>query len=60
MKENIIRVLQVCALNAGGIESFLMNVYRKLDKKKIVFDFINYFDENKEQFHENEAKKLWF
>ncbi|APF22863.1 glycosyltransferase family 1 protein [Clostridium butyricum] len=56
MKENIIRVLQVCALNAGGIESFLMNVYRKLDKKKIVFDFINYFDENKEQFHENEAK----
>lgn len=28
----------------GGVETFLMNYYRKIDKKKVQFDFINMFD----------------
>lgn len=51
------RILHVCALNAGGIESFVMNVYRELDKEKFIFDFINYFDSEKEQFYEKEVLK---
>lgn len=51
------RVLQVCALNAGGIETFVMNIYRELKKENIVFDFVNYFDPKKEQFHEKEVSE---
>ncbi|GAA0855805.1 glycosyltransferase family 1 protein [Clostridium nitritogenes] len=49
------RILQICALNAGGIETFVMNIYRELRKENIIFDFINYFDSNIEQFHEKEV-----
>lgn len=39
----MIRVLQVIeGLNAGGMESMLMNYYRKFDKNKIQFDFLVY------------------
>lgn len=35
------RVLQVVTtMNLGGLESFLMNVYRKIDRKKVQFDFL--------------------
>lgn len=47
-----IRVLQVfAALNAGGVENFVMNAYRRMDKNKIQFDFAmtsgkkGYYDE---------------
>jgi len=37
----MIRVLQVLnSLNAGGAESFVMNLYHKIDRDKIQFDFI--------------------
>lgn len=37
----MIRVLQVLnSLNAGGAETFVMNLYRKIDRKSIQFDFI--------------------
>ena len=40
MKEPI-RILHVVSeLNQGGIENFIMNIYRKIDKTKIQFDFI--------------------
>ena len=36
-----IRVLQVVTImNRGGLETMLMNYYRKLDKSKIQFDFM--------------------
>ena len=36
-----IRILQIIgSMNIGGAENFLMNIYRKIDKKKIQFDFI--------------------
>lgn len=37
----VVRVLHVLAgLNSGGTESFIMNLYRNLDRTKIQFDFL--------------------
>ena len=36
-----IRVLQVVTvMNRGGLETMLMNYYRKMDRNKIQFDFM--------------------
>lgn len=36
-----IRVLQVVAsLNAGGMENYIMNMYRMIDRSKVQFDFV--------------------
>lgn len=41
-----IRVLQVFGImNRAGAETFIMNVYRKIDRKKIQFDFLVYKEE---------------
>lgn len=41
MTDNPIRVLQVIRhMNVGGAETFLMNVYRNIDRKKVQFDFL--------------------
>ena len=43
------RILQVgMTSNYGGIEAFIMNVYRNIDRKKYQFDFINMETKNKE------------
>ena len=35
-----VRVLQIVpAMNAGGMETFIMNVYRTIDRQKVQFDF---------------------
>lgn len=40
------RVLQFgMTYNPGGIESFIMNYYRHIDRQKIQFDFVNMYDE---------------
>lgn len=51
-EDELERVLHVVhTMDCGGIESMLMNVYRKIDRKKIQFDFLvngsknNYFTE---------------
>lgn len=37
----MIRVLQIVgSMHRGGIETFLMNIYREIDKRKIQFDFL--------------------
>lgn len=42
----MIRVVQVVGgLNAGGIETFLMSVYRQIDRSKVQFDFLVASDE---------------
>lgn len=48
----MVRVLQVVTdMNMGGIESFLMNLYRAMDREQVQFDFLmhradpSYFDE---------------
>jgi len=52
-----IRILQVLAgMNRGGSETFIMNVYRKLDKTKVQFDFILFREE--ECDYNEEIRKL--
>ncbi|MCT1901857.1 glycosyltransferase family 1 protein [Oceanobacillus sojae] len=42
----MIRVLHiVSSMNRGGIEAFLMNIYRNIDRSKIQFDFLLHTEE---------------
>lgn len=51
------RILQVVSeLNMGGIQSFLMNVYRNIDKEKLQFDFL--IDDLHNGFFEDEILSL--
>lgn len=53
------RILQVgMTSNYGGIEAFIMNVYKNIDREKFQFDFINMETENKEIAYAEEIKKL--
>ena len=48
-KEEPIRILQVVPnMNSGGIENFIMNVYRNIDRSKVQFDFLVHYQ--KESF----------
>ncbi|QUG40594.1 glycosyltransferase family 1 protein [Psychrobacillus sp. INOP01] len=41
----MIRVLQIVgAMDRGGIETFLMNIYRNIDRNKVQFDFLVHTD----------------
>ncbi|MDE7297543.1 MAG: glycosyltransferase family 1 protein [Lachnospiraceae bacterium] len=52
-----IRVLHVLGgLDIGGAETFVMNVYRALDRTAIQFDFVKHT--NKNQFFDNEIRQL--
>ena len=52
-----IRVLQVMpAMDAGGMETFVMNVYRTIDREKVQFDFLYHYD--KPCFFDNEIRAL--
>lgn len=58
MSKEIIRILHCLPgnMNQGGIENFIMNIYRKIDREKFQFDFIVHSaDEN---YYEKEIKKL--
>ena len=51
-----IRVLQIGMHdNLGGVENFIMNYYRNIDRKVIQFDFINIYDKI---CYEKEIKQL--
>mgnify|MGYP003292726088 CR=1 FL=1 len=59
MKEKIepVRVLHITEeLSAAGIESFIMNVYRRIDRSKVQFDFLVL--RNEHEYYEEEIKKL--
>lgn len=71
-KEQPIRVLHVFNwFNQGGIENFVMNVYRNIDRTKIQFDFAfptnkkGYFDDEvismggRIYFFDSDSKSLW-
>jgi len=52
-----IRILHVVvSMNSGGIENMIMNLYRKIDRSKIQFDFLLHIPE--ESFFEKEIKEL--
>ena len=52
-----VRVLQIfSSLDAGGAESRMMDVYRRIDREKFQFDFLSMRPE--EQFYEAEIRSL--
>ena len=52
-----IRVLHLFgALNPGGVETFVMNLYRNIDRSKIQFDFA--LTEGKKSFFDDEVQQL--
>ena len=52
-----IRVLQVMpAMDAGGMETFVMNVYRTIDREQVQFDFLYHY--NKTCFFDDEIQAL--
>ncbi|MFC0652917.1 glycosyltransferase family 1 protein, partial [Lederbergia wuyishanensis] len=51
------RILQIVgAMNRGGIETFIMNVYRNIDRSKLQFDFLVHTSE--ECAYDEEIKEL--
>lgn len=57
MEESKIRVLNIVPnMRAAGIETFIMNVYRNIDREKVQFDFIVHNKERK--FFDDEIEKL--
>lgn len=56
MKEPI-RVLQITGgMNMGGIENFIMNIYRNIDRERVQFDFLIHQEEK--QIFEDEIISL--
>lgn len=52
-----IRILQVVpAMDCGGMETFIMNIYRNIDRKKIQFDFLYHY--NKSCYFDDEITEL--
>lgn len=53
----MIRVLQIVPnMQAGGLENFIMNIYRKIDRESIQFDFLVHYKERKH--FDDEIEKL--
>lgn len=53
----MLRILQIgMTPNAGGIETFVMNYYRNIDKKEVQYDFVNIY--NKELKNNDEIVSL--
>lgn len=52
-----VRILHILQrMEAGGTQALLMNIYRKIDRSKIQFDFLVVYKE--EQFYDDEIKEL--
>ncbi len=44
----MIRILQIVPnMQAGGLENFIMNIYRKINKENVQFDFLVHYKEKK-------------
>ena len=53
----MLRVLQMIgALNVGGSQAMIMNIYRAIDREKIQFDFV--LDRPEERYYANEVEAL--
>ena len=52
-----IRILHILQrMEAGGTQALLMNIYRKIDRTKVQFDFLVVYKEK--QFYDDEIEKL--
>lgn len=57
MKKEKVRILHITEmLSAAGIESFIMNIYRRIDREKVQFDFLVLRDQK--EFYDEEIKEL--
>lgn len=57
--ESLKKILQIgMTSNYGGIESFIMNVYRNIDRNKFQFDFVNMETGGKALAYSDEIKSL--
>lgn len=54
MKYKVLHI--VGGMDKGGTETMLMNIYRKIDRRKIQFDFL--YTTNEETYYDTEIKKL--
>lgn len=53
----MIRILQIVPnMQSGGLESFIMNLYRNIDKEKIQFDFLVHYKEK--YFYDDEIERM--
>ena len=56
MKEDLVRVLNVVPnMRAAGVETFIMNVYRNIDRTRVQFDFLVHSE--KKEFYDDEIEK---
>jgi len=56
---NMIRVLHVVAgMGLGGTETYLMNIYRNIDREKVQFDFLTYYEEGESGYYDDEIIKM--
>ena len=52
-----IKILNIVPnMRAAGIETFIMNVYRNIDREKIQFDFLVH--NSKREFYDDEIERL--
>jgi len=52
-----VRILQIVPnMQQGGLENFIMNIYRNIDRTKIQFDFLVHYQERK--FFDDEIEKM--
>lgn len=52
-----IRILQIVPnMQAGGLETLIMNIYRNIDRKKVQFDFLVHYNERKH--YDDEIEEL--
>lgn len=57
MGKKVVRVLHIVPnMQAGGLETFIMNIYRNLDRNKIQFDFLVHYKEK--YFYDDEIESL--
>ena len=55
--EKPIRILQIVPnMQMGGLETFIMNLYRNIDRRRVQFDFLVHYKESKN--FDNEINKL--
>lgn len=53
----MIRILQIVPnMQNGGLENFIMNIYRNIDRKEIQFDFLVHYQKRK--YFDDEIEKL--
>ena len=57
MKKKPIRILHVVQrMEAAGLQSFIMNIYRTIDRSQMQFDFLTHYKER--QFYDDEIERL--